>query len=115
MSTPNSKIFKDRLQKMRSVKSLSQDELAKKIGLPLGTISHFETGNRKPSFDNLRKLADALETSIDYLMGRVDDPKGHYQAKAEAEIFRDFDNMTDDDRDLARSFLKQLADRNKKK
>ena len=36
-------------------------------------ISHFETGTRKPSFDNLRRLADALDVTTDYLLGRVKD------------------------------------------
>ena len=31
---------------------------------------------RRPSFDNLKKLADALDVTTDYLLGRVDDPSG---------------------------------------
>jgi transcriptional regulator with XRE-family HTH domain len=38
-------------------------------------ISHFETGVRaNASADNLVKLSNALEVSIDYLLGRTDDP-----------------------------------------
>ena len=33
-------------------------------------MSHFEAGRRQPSFHNLRKLADALGVTTDYLLGR---------------------------------------------
>ena len=60
MSTPQTDIFAKRLRQARKHLELSQEELAREAKLPLGTISHFESGSRKPSFDNLRRLADAL-------------------------------------------------------
>ena len=96
MSTSNESLFKLRLQQMRKKRELNQEELAGKAGLTSTAISHFESGSRKPSFDNLRKLADALEVSIDFLMGRTDSMSG--AQVAEAEIFRDYENLTDDDR-----------------
>jgi len=113
MSTPHDSVFKLKLQQTRKLRELRQDELANKAGLPSTTISHFESGKRKPSFDNLRKLADALEVSIDYLMGRTNDLSGNQSA--EAEIFRDYENLTDDDRELARDFMARLAKRKKDK
>ncbi|MCF6323871.1 MAG: helix-turn-helix domain-containing protein [Gammaproteobacteria bacterium] len=113
MSTPKESLFKLRLLQTRKMRKLNQDELANKAGLPSTAISHFESGARKPSFDNLRKLADALEVSIDYLMGRVDSISG--DRSMEAEIFRDYENLTDDDRELARDFMARLAKRNKDK
>ena len=35
------------------------------------SVSHFETGQRTPSLDSLVKLADALEVSVDVLLGRA--------------------------------------------
>lgn len=114
MSTPNESLFKLRLQQMRKLRKLSQEELANKsAGLTSTAISHFESGTRKPSFDNLRKLADALEVSIDYLMGRTDNMNG--EQVTEAEIFRDYENLTDDDRELARDFMARLAKRKSNK
>ena len=113
MSTPNESVFKLRLQQTRKLRELSQDELANKAGLPSTAVSHFESGKRKPSFDNLRKLADALEVSIDYLVGRTGNLSGN--RSSEAEIFRDYENLTDDDRELARDFMARLAKRNKDK
>lgn len=111
MSTPDGKLFKKRLTETRKLRDLSQEGLAKLAGLPPTTISHFESGTRKPSFDNLRKLADALDVSIDYLMGRVDEMTGNLTK--DAEIFRDYENLTEDDRELARDFMARLAKRNK--
>jgi transcriptional regulator with XRE-family HTH domain len=111
MSTGSQKIFSTRLQKCRELRRLNQDGLSRKSGLPSTAISHFERGTRKPSFDNLKKLADALEVSIDYLMGRTDEISGN--VTQEAEIFRDYERLTDDDRELARDFLARLAKRNK--
>ena len=35
------------------------------------SVSHFETGQRAPSLESLVKLADALEVSVDTLLGRA--------------------------------------------
>lgn len=54
---------------------MSQSDLAEEAGLPALMISHFETGARpSASAATLVKLANALEISIDYLLGRSDDP-----------------------------------------
>ncbi len=58
------------LKNCRQVKNLNQTELAQKTSLQPSAISHFESGSRKPSFDNLIKLADALEVTTDYLLDR---------------------------------------------
>ncbi len=110
MSTPKKNIFKKRLYETRKMRDLNQEEVAKKANLPSTAISHFESGTRKPSFENLKKLADALEVSIDYLLGRTDSISGNLVH--EAGIFRDYENLTDEDRKLARDFMQTLAKRN---
>lgn len=76
MSTPQNQKFSDRLRITRELRKLSQAELAQKAGLQPSAISHFETGRRSPSFDNLKRLADSLGVSMDYLFGRTDEPAG---------------------------------------
>lgn len=106
------KIFSKRLQELRDERDLSQEQLAKKSNLQSTAISHFETGARKPSFDNLRKLADALETTVDYLMGRTDSPNA--AVAAGDQLYRDFEKLTDHDREVARDFMASLAKRSRK-
>lgn len=106
--TPPSGVFPQRLKNARELRALDQAQLAARAGLPSSSISHFETGSRKPSFENLRRLAKALEVTTDYLLGRVDDPEAVAQADP---LYRDFQKLTAVDRDLARSFVQMLAKR----
>lgn len=104
----SSESFPERLRAARENRRLSQGDLASRAGLRPSAISHFETGNRKPSFDNLRRLADALEVTTDYLIGRVADS----QALAGADrLHRHLDRLSADDRDVAEGFLELLADK----
>ena len=48
---------------------MNQIDRARKTRLKQSAVSQFETGRRMPSFHNLRRLADALEMSADYLLG----------------------------------------------
>ena len=85
---------------------MKQNELAEKAKLPPTSIAHFEAGSRKPSFDNLRRLANALEVTTDYLLGRVDNPG---LAEAGDPLYRDVGKLSGRDRELAKDFLEMLA------
>lgn len=95
-----------RLRAAREMRSLSQAELATKTGLPPSSIAHFEGGKRKPSFDNLRKLSEALEVTTDYLLGRTDDLDVDVRADP---LFRNAAKLTATDRELVAGFLEMLA------
>ena len=66
-------IFSSRLQKMRESRHLKQSDLSICTGLQIAAISHFETGRRSPSLENLVRLADGLNITTDYLLGRTDE------------------------------------------
>ena len=59
-----------RLCHQRELRGLTQAELGARAGIAPGAVSHFETGQRLPSLESLVKLADALECSVDSLLGR---------------------------------------------
>ena len=99
-------IFPERLRTARDKRGLNQGDLAKRAGLQASAISHFETGTRKPSFDNLRRLADALDVTTDYLLGRVNELDGLAGAD---KLHRHYDRLTSDDRDVADSVIEMLA------
>jgi transcriptional regulator with XRE-family HTH domain len=110
--TKPSDVFPQRLRAARELREWNQAELAFEAQLPPSSIAHFETGARKPSFDNLKRLAEALEVTTDYLLGRVE----HVDVAREADpIFRDASKLSGSDRKLARDFLKMLADRSRDK
>jgi len=104
-------MFPVRLKAARQMRGLGQAELAVKAGLPAASISHFEGGSRKPSFDNLRRLAKALNASTDYLLGRVDDIGG--SGVASDPLYRHVQNLSGRDREIAEDFLKVLSDKNR--
>ena len=105
-------VFQVRLRTARArLRGMSQAELGAATGLPATSIAHFEQGTRKPSFDNLRKLATALDVSVDYLMGRVDTPR---MDSAPGALERYADQLSDRDRALAEDFLRLLAERERR-
>src|SRR5882762_11436887 len=101
-----SDIFKERLRAARDLRGYSQGVLADRAKMPPTSIAHFEAGSRKPSFDTLRRLANALEVTTDYLLGRVDDPG---LAEAGDPLYRDVGKLTGRDREIAKDFLEMLA------
>lgn len=64
--------FKNRLTELRKQKKISQEELAKKIGVHQNVIGRYERGEAKPSIELAAKLAKVLEVSLDYLVGNTD-------------------------------------------
>ena len=66
----NSNIFPQRLKELRLKKGLTQTELGEKVGVKQNTFTNWENGKREPSYENLVKLADLFEVSLDWLFGR---------------------------------------------
>lgn len=110
-STKPSEIFLHRLREARKLRELNQAQLAQLSGLLTSAVSHFETGARKPSFDNLKRLADALKVTTDYLLGRVDDPAGLSGAE---EIHRHLTRLKGKDRKFAEDVIEMLAEKSAK-
>jgi transcriptional regulator with XRE-family HTH domain len=67
---PVPETFGDRLLRARRQAGLSQEELGKKLGLPVWTISRLERGGRTNlSPDVFRQLSRALNVPLDWLLG----------------------------------------------
>ncbi|WP_042348301.1 helix-turn-helix domain-containing protein [Bacillus massiliigorillae] len=64
-----------RMKAARKAHKLTQEQLAIKVKTTKGTISNYENGHSTPSNEMLVDLADALNTSIDYLLGRTENPE----------------------------------------
>ena len=58
------------LRKLREAAGLTQRELGNRIGVSGQAESQWESGIKRPSVENLTKLADVLETSTDAILGR---------------------------------------------
>jgi HTH-type transcriptional regulator, competence development regulator len=61
-----------RLKNLRG--KTTQEEVAGRIGISRARYSHYENGRSEPDTETLNKLADYYDVSVDYLLGRTDDP-----------------------------------------
>lgn len=61
-----------RIKELREEKNISQLELAKKLNLTQQSISLYEKGDREPSIDVLKSIANFFNVSLDYLLGKSD-------------------------------------------
>lgn len=72
------KVIGTRLKDLRLQKGLSLRELAKQAHTSHSFIADIEAGRSNPSLDTIDALAKALHVSIDYLLGRTDNPCPFY-------------------------------------
>ena len=70
------KIFIERFKSLRKQKKLTQKQLGENINTPERVIRGYEIGENMPSIETFIKIADFFNVSIDYLVGRTDNPKG---------------------------------------
>ncbi len=62
--------FKERLKEKRMEANLTQVQLAEKVSVTARTIQNYELGTRKPTkFDVVERIAAALNTTVEYLLG----------------------------------------------
>jgi len=67
--------FGQRFKELRTSKELTQSAIAKEFDLKLRVIQYYEKNERFPDFKGLMNIADYFDISLDYLVGRSDDPK----------------------------------------
>lgn len=64
-----------RLRELRKKNNISQLKLSMDLNLNQNTLSRYETGTREADYNTLIALADYFDVSIDYLLGRTENPK----------------------------------------
>jgi transcriptional regulator with XRE-family HTH domain len=112
---PNPSLFGKRVKSLRDHRHWSQVDLATRSKVPAVMISHFETGARQSaSADTLTKLANALNVSIDYLIGRTDKPELATSPKVEA-VLRKLEKASDSTISTVLAVAEKLAEEELKK
>ena len=110
--------FPERLRAAREGRELSQTELAQRAALQPSAVSHFEAGRRAPSFDNLKRLANALDVTTDYLLGRTNEIKSPVRegvGPTVDRLFRHAGEITQEDLETLAEFAEVLARRNRRR
>ena len=96
--------FGERLRSLREKKRITQKELAKLFKIAESTVSMYERGEREPNFEIVNKLANFFGVSIDYLLGRTDDPTPPQKSKPYYAL------TEKDERDIARDLERMMSD-----
>ena len=98
-----------RIKLRRRELKMTQTELANVANLTPAAISQFESGTRKPSFNTLSSLSDALKVTTDYLLGKEE--RRYDDLLADPKISRMFRGMmefTEKDKDTLYEFYEFL-------
>jgi len=67
--------FANRLLWSRLRRDYTQVDLAKQAEIDQAQISNYEAGRREPNIENLRRIAQALDITADYLLGLTDETR----------------------------------------
>ena len=65
-------VFGKNLIELRKLNNMTQRQVAEKLGIAQPSYIRYENGKAEPSLENLVKIADIFDVSIDYLCGRKD-------------------------------------------
>ena len=98
--------FNENLREAREKKKMSQKDVADIIGVAKSTYSLYESGNREPNVNTIKKIADVLNVSADTLLGIDEEPTtmaAHF----------DGDEYTEDELDEIRQFAEFVKNKRK--
>ncbi|RHS65916.1 XRE family transcriptional regulator [Clostridium sp. AM45-5] len=100
--------FNENLKAARERKNMTQKEVADNIGVAKSTYSLYESGNREPNVQTIKKIADTLNVSADDLLGLSPEPTtiaAHF----------DGDEYTEDELEDIRAYAEFVRNRRNKK
>ena len=64
-----------RLKELRESRGYTQLKVAMDLNMNQNSVSRYENGQREAGYDLLIRFADYYGVSIDYILGRTNDPK----------------------------------------
>ena len=97
----------DRVKELRNLKNLSQQELADKIKLSKSQMNRYENRGVQPPADVLNKLADILDTTVDFLINGDSNQKAKATLK-DAELLQQFkaiEEMNENDKNVIKTLI----------
>jgi len=99
--------FAARLRALRKQKDISQTELGQRAGLHYTHIGRFERGASRPSGDTLKRLADALDVTSDYLLeGAADDAaRAKFADRDLLRQFQEVERLPEEDKHVIKTLL----------
>jgi transcriptional regulator with XRE-family HTH domain len=105
----NDMSFGQRLKQARKEAKLTQEQVAKRLGLDYSTISKYENNHSEPDNETLAKMAEIYNVKVDYLItGRSDAPSP--SDKKDKPVNRAFLELPEDTTEEEREFLQAQLD-----
>lgn len=105
-----------KIKELREIKQITQEELAKYLGVAPQTVYKYEKEINEPDLKTTSKIAEYFNVTTDYLLGRTDIPdmlNEPIQIAASMKDGLDISDMDDDEKKFINDFVKMV--RNKKK
>lgn len=90
--------FNERLSLLLIQNGFTQKELAERAGVTEAAMSHYIRGDRTPRASVLARIADALNTTTDYLLGGEEQDTGDEIRLAQKLIARNVHQMSKEDK-----------------
>lgn len=72
----------ERIKQLRLSRGTTQKELASLLSMTPNAYQKYEYGEREPNMATFIALADYFDVSLDYLVGRSDEPSFHRRGKS---------------------------------
>ena len=63
-------IFRKNIYELRKLNRFTQREVAQRLGISQPSYIRYEDGSAEPTLENLVKIADLYDVSVDFLLGR---------------------------------------------
>lgn len=98
-----------KISELRKQKGWSQSELAKRIEVSREIVGRYERSDAVPSIDVAKRMADAFEVSLDYLVGNTEDKID----KAMLDRVMAIDKLKPKDKEMVLAFLDSFLTRAK--
>jgi transcriptional regulator with XRE-family HTH domain len=105
--------FSERLKELRKQAQLTQVELASKLGIVQSSYADWERGKKKPTQDNLVKIAQILNVSVDYLVGNSEE-KADELDNIELLFRMNSKGLSDEDKKVFKKELIEFMEERKK-
>lgn len=99
--------FGQKLIEARKNKGLSQEQLGKMIDIDKRIISRYETDKTIPSIDVAKKMANALEISLDYLTEL--DYSLYIHDQEMTKLLKGYDNLKDEDKSTIKKIIRAFS------
>lgn len=103
-------MFSEKLKNLRKQRGITQEQLAKELGIGTSTVGMYESNIRKPSYKVLKKISNYFNVSVDYLVNEAE-LKNAFNLDFYIEHMQE---LSLEDRKKVIEFIEFLKDKHKK-